>query len=70
MKKTILGLSVLAVGATLAHAASVQDLGTTLTPLGGDKAAGQGVPEWKAEKRGIAGLVLRQAAQGLFQVQG
>ena len=43
MKRTILGLSLLAMGAALAHAASVQDLGSTLTPLGGDKAAGQGV---------------------------
>ncbi|MBN9359328.1 MAG: DUF1329 domain-containing protein [Herbaspirillum huttiense] len=49
MKRTILGLSLLAMGAALAHAASVQDLGSTLTPLGGDKAASQGVPEWKAE---------------------
>ncbi|NMM27363.1 MAG: DUF1329 domain-containing protein [Glaciimonas sp.] len=52
MKKTKLtGLALVAlVGA--ASAATVQDLGTTLTPLGGEKAGNSthGIPDWNAEQ--------------------
>lgn len=47
-----LGALTLAMAAGMAYAASVQDLGGSMTPLGAEKAgnSGHGIPDWKAEE--------------------
>ena len=54
-----------------AWAGSAQDLGTTLTPLGGEKAgnAARTIPAWSAENVQTPGWA-SASAQGLLQVQG
>ena len=55
MKHINMGLMALALASTFAHAATPQDLGGSLTPLGGEKAGGNGVPEWKDENPALPG---------------
>lgn len=63
MKRNKLTVSAVALGLTLGatmaaalvQAASVQDLGGSLTPLGAEKAGGRGVPDWKAEDVALPG---------------
>ena len=57
MRKTKLTGLALAVLVGAASAATVQDLGTTLTPLGGEKAGSSthGIPAWNAEQVELPG---------------
>jgi hypothetical protein len=50
-----------------AHAATVQDLGGSLTPLGGEKAGGQGVPEWKADNVALPGWAYGKLRKDYFK---
>lgn len=49
MKVINMSVVTLALATAFAHAATPADLGASLTPLGGEKAGGNGVPEWKDE---------------------
>jgi len=67
MKKKI-SVLMLALSASFAYAAgTVQDLGGSLTPLGAEKAGGQGVPDWKAENVELPGWSFGKLRQDFFK---
>lgn len=69
MKKTKFTGLLLAVLVGAASAATVQDLGTTLTPLGGEKAgnSAHGIPAWNAEQVALPGWVYGKYRKDYFK---
>ena len=67
MKITKMSVTALALAAAFAHAATPADLGASLTPLGGEKAGGNGVPDWKDENVTLPGWSYGKLRRDFFK---
>jgi hypothetical protein len=67
MKVIHMSAIALALAATFAQAATPADLGGSLTPLGGEKAGGNGVPDWKEDNVVLPGWSYGKLRRDFFK---